>query len=141
MTCQCAQEVDVYRNRDKTLLFTIYGPGDLTDAKVWFSVKEEMADPDSEALITKLTLNNGGGDDEIQITDPYIKETDPESRYYNKMVSKIAVYIVPGDTLDIEPGDYLFDLVVQTAAGKKYQVVVPSRFCVKQPTTMALVAD
>ncbi|RPH69079.1 hypothetical protein EHM76_07340 [bacterium] len=100
-------------------------------------MKAEIGDSDADALITKKTLNNGGGDDEILITEPYIKETDSESTYYNKMVSKIAVYIVPDDTLEIEPGDYLYDLVVENDAGKKYQAIAPSRFGVKQPTTMA----
>jgi hypothetical protein len=94
----------------------------LTGAKIWFSVKEDNDDPDGEALFTKKSANNGGSDAEAKVID------GPNGI--------IEVYILPDDTADIEAGDYLFDVVIETASGRKLEALGPSRFRILQPTTL-----
>ena len=121
-TCDCEKNVSMYRKRNRTIKFTITGPGDLTSAKFWFSVKTDKDDTDEDALIMKKSANNDGSDEQIKVTD------GPNG--------VVEVYIVPEDTDDIEAGSYLFDLVLETEAGRRLQGVPPSSFKILQPTTL-----
>ena len=122
-TCDCDITVKVFRKRDRTIRVTISGPGDLTDAKVWFSVKRELGDVDVEALITKMSANvTDGGDEQAKVID------GPNGI--------LEIYIIQGDTADISEGDYWFDVVVETSSGRRLEAVRPSRFRVVQPVTM-----
>jgi len=135
-TCSCSNENFIYKKRDKTILFTISGIGDITGGSVWFSVKQDLSDSDDDAIIRKRTTDVGGAAGEISIVSGYIKETDSTSRYYKQYVSKVEVNIVPDDTENATPGDYACDFVVKTPGGKTYEVVKPQRFEIRQPVTM-----
>lgn len=113
--------VCMYRKRNRTIKATITGLGDLTGAKIWFSIKSEGEDGDSEALVEKKSLNNGGTDTQAKVVD------GPNGI--------IEIYIVPDDTAAIDEGDYKWDIVIELAL-KKHQIIPPSTFTIKQPTTL-----
>lgn len=125
ITCDCDSTLRVYRNRYVELSITLTGLGDITSAKIWFSVKTALDDTDEEALISKKTANNGGSDDEVVVTD------GPNG--------VLKVYINPGDTLELSEGDFWFDLVVYNT--QLYQAIRPSRFRIIQPATLAEMGD
>lgn len=128
--------IGVFRKRSRTIQVTLAGPGDLTDAKIWFSVKQDDADPDSEAVIAKASQTAGGSDTEAKVTNPYYKDTDEDSPTYGQMVGTFEIYLVPDDTADVEAGNYRYDIVIETAAGRRLEAVAPSRFEVWQPVTL-----
>jgi hypothetical protein len=121
-SCSCEQSVSIYQKRSLTLKITITGPGDLTDYKIWFSVKQYREDTDVDALITKKSLNNGGADTEAKVVD------GPNGI--------IEVYIVPTDTDGVTPGDYLFDVVLESPTGSRMQAITPSNFSILRPITV-----
>lgn len=122
-SCACGVDAGfaIFKNRNRTLRITVSGPGDLTGAKIWFSVKASR--DDVVALITKRSLNNGG--------------TDAQAVVINGVGGVIEIYIDPADTISMATGEYLFDVVIETAAGKKIEAVQPSIMKVLQPVTMA----
>ena len=65
--CICSGDVDVYQKRNHTIRLQIADPdddlGDITGAKLWFSVKDDDDDADASAVISKKSLNNGGTDE------------------------------------------------------------------------------
>lgn len=115
--------VSVYRKRDRTIKVTILKPEDITGAKVWFSVKTEITDTDLAAVITKRNALNDGTDGQAKIVD------GPGG--------VIEIYLKPADTQNLEPIEYWWDLVIETTAGKKIQVVSPSKFQILMPVTIA----
>lgn len=127
MSCYECPSISIFAGRDQTVQFTLTTgevPYDLTGAKVWLTVKDETADPDSEALILKRSLDAGGADTEVNIVDAE-----------NGI---LEVYFVPADTVDLDTGDssaYWFDVVVENSEGKQIQAVQPSRFTVKYTVT------
>jgi len=123
MSCDCvSQDIGLFQKRDQTVRITITGPGDLTGAKIWFSVKDDKADIDTDALITKKTANNGGTDLQAKVTD------GPNGI--------VEVYIAKEDTAAIDPGDYWYDVVLENSSGKRMQGVTPSRFTIMRPNTL-----
>ena len=128
-------KIEINKKRDKTIRITLAGPGDLTDAKIWFSVKDDTDEPDTEAYITKKSANNGGSDAQAKVVEAYIQDNDPNSPTYKQMVGIIEIYLVPDDTQDMEVGDYLYDVVIETNIPRRLQAVRPSTFTVLQPVT------
>lgn len=122
MSCCTDTKVAVYRKRNRTIRITLTGPGDLTGAKIWFSVKDEKSDPDNDALILKKNLAAGGTDDQAKVID------GPNGI--------IEIYIVPTDTVSMSAGDYLYDVVIETAAGRKLEAIEPSTFRLIDPVTV-----
>ena len=123
--CDCSGGlvVSMYKNRNRTIRATITGPGDLTDAKIWFCVKASRTDADVDALITKKSANNGGSDSEAIVVD------GPNGI--------IDIFIIPSDTTTMSaPVDYWFDIVIETAAGQRLEAVSPSTFRLLQPVTL-----
>lgn len=117
----------IYSGRDKTIKFTLTTsdpspetPYDLSGAKVWLTVKDEMSDSDSQALASKRNDLAGGDATQVNITDPTGGE--------------LEVYFVPSDTVNLK-GDYWWDLVVENSSGKRMQAVPPSRFKVNITVT------
>jgi len=92
--CVCSKaEVDIYRMRDRTLQVTITTDvGDITDSLLWLTVKRELGDVDADAVITKLSANNGGSDSQAKVTDGI-----------NRI---IEFYIDRTDTEDLNAGNY-----------------------------------
>ena len=122
----CTQNIEIEKNRDKTIKVTLEANGsafDITGAKVWFSVKEELGDADVDALITKKNAEAGGDDTQAKVTDG--------------TGGILEIYIDPADTETLDAGDYWFDVVIETTAPRKLQAVSPSRFSVRQPVTLA----
>lgn len=131
-TCQpCSNVVTVYRKRNHTVKVTMYNTGDLTGAKIWFSVKSSSADADAAALITKKSANNGGSDADAKVVTAYAQDAETGCWY-----SVIEVYLVEDDTKNLNPGDYLYDVVIQTSIGRKLQAVKPAPFKIEQPVTL-----
>lgn len=116
-------EIKVYAGRDKTIRATITtdnptigSPFDLTDAKIWFGVKQSESDSDEDAVIMKNNTLAGGGDDEVFVSDP---ET-----------GIMYIYIIPEDTIDLDSGTYTYDVVIEDSTGKKIEAIPPSRFVI-----------
>lgn len=121
----CNYSVEVEKKRDKTIRVALEINSvafDVTGASVWFSVKENLDDLDADALITKENAAAGGDDTQANITDG--------------TGGIIEIYIKPADTVDMEAGDYWYDVVIETTVPRKLQAVSPSRFSVLQPVTL-----
>lgn len=89
---------------------------DLTSAKITFTMKKTAED--SRPLIKKTT------DDptEIEVVgDP----VDGEA----------LIHLVPADTLNMEPGDYLFDIWIELSPTEHFPLVENAKFELKQPVT------
>ena len=129
-SCSCIEGLEIYPGRHYTLKFTLTTstplpatPLDLTDAKIWFGVKNETTDLDEDAIFLKKSLDAGGGPTEIAITDA--------------TGGICEVYILPADTDDLMEGDYWYDMVIENSSGKKMQAVAPSKFHVGFTVTKA----
>lgn len=131
-TCLCVDGVSVFSGRSHTIRFTLSTvtppadavPMDLTDASIWFSVKNSTSDDDSSARVYKRNLDAGGSDLEIKIIDA--------------TGGIMEVYITPSDTEDMSEGDYWFDVAVKNSSGVAIEAVSPSRFHVKYTVTKTL---
>ena len=122
----CNHDVVVERNRDRTISVTLQvneEAFDITGCKIWFSVKADLDDLDADAIIYKRNAAAGGDASQAQVTD------GPGGI--------LAIYIQPEDTVDVEAGDYWWDVVIETTTPRKLQAVSPSKFSVRQPVTMA----
>jgi len=107
-----ANNITMYIRDDRTLSVAADtekgAPVDLTDAKLWFTVKQRATDLDADALIQKRTANAGGSDGEIKVITP--------------ATGKAEIYVVPADTVDMNPGTYIYDIQVTLANGKTYTI-------------------
>jgi hypothetical protein len=131
--CVCEGDVEVHQKRDHTIRVEIEDTanawGDITSAKLWFSVKEDIEDTDANALITKKSLNNGGADTQAIVT------------VATGTLKKVEFYIVqddtdPGVNTDATEGDYICDAVIELAVGSRYQLIPPTRFTIIAPVTL-----
>jgi hypothetical protein len=123
----CEVTVVVYKARNRALRVTIQNEDitTISGAKLWFSVKDSIGDPDSEALISKKSANvTGGGDDQARVIDPD-----------NKI---LEFYIVPVDTQNIIAADYIADAVIEFSDGNRCQLLKPFRIQIKQPATLTV---
>lgn len=106
-------KITMYLRDDRTLLVEVNyengDPVDLTDAKVWFTVKQKTSDPDSNAVISKRNAAAGGSDAEVKIVTPQVN-------------GQIQVYLIPDDTDNVFPGVYSYDIQVILYNGKTYTV-------------------
>jgi len=91
-------------------------PLNLTGAKVCFTVRKTVSDP--EVKIAKDSLNVL----DIEILTPATS-------------GFVMVYIASDDTLYMDPGKYVFDVWVVLSSGKKVPVVEVSEFIIKEPVT------
>jgi len=124
----------VYKNRDQTLRFRLWSSVDLTGAKIWFSVKSTgKGVEDDDASIEKRSANNGGDDSQAKVITGWAQDSETGCYY-----SVLEVYIKQVDTINMEVGDYVYDVVVENSSGRKLQAVEPAPFMVKQPVTLAL---
>lgn len=97
------------RTLEVSILTDKNAPVDLASAKVYFTVKARISDPDSAALITKRNAAAGGSDTQITITDA------PQGL--------LEIYLEPADTADVKAGTYVYDVQVVLANGKTYTAV------------------
>jgi len=121
----CNSEVEIVKKRNKTIKVTLVADGSplpITGAKIWFSVKEELTDPDSDAVITKRNAAAGGADTQANVMDG--------------AGGILEIYIDPDDTEGLDAGDYWYDVVIETTAPRKLQAVEPSRFSIREPVTL-----
>lgn len=121
-----ANRIVMFLRDNRTLAITAnYEDGsaaDLTDAKMWFTVKERASDPDANALIEKKNSAAGGSDSEIKITNP--------------TGGAAEVYLVPDDSDSINPGIYSYDVQITLANDKTY-TIVRDRITFKEDVTKA----
>lgn len=107
------QRIQMYLRDDRTLSLTVNDHDDnavdLTGAKIIFTVKSKMSDPDDKALFQKKNSLAGGDDSEIKILNP--------------SGGSAEIYIVPTDTDNVDPGNYMWDVQVTLANGKTYTVL------------------
>lgn len=120
----CSRQIDLFKKRDKTFRMTIQNEevGDITGADLWMMVKADEDDADADALITKKSVNVGGSDDQAKVVD------GP-----NRIVE---FYIIPSDTEDMSPGEYVADAVIRLPSGRKLQLIDPFLISLKQPATL-----
>jgi len=104
--------IDMFIRDNRDLLVTVSddngAPKNLTSAKVWFTVKEKLADTDVAAKIQKRNTAAGGGPTEIEMTNP--------------AGGQLEVHLVPADSDGMDPGTYHYDIQVLLADGKTYTV-------------------
>ena len=91
-------------------------------SKIWFTVKDRTSDEDSQAHIMKRNTAAGGSDSEILVTNP--------------TGGAMEVYLVPADSVDMNPGTYQYDVQVILANGKTY-TIVRSQITFKEDVTRA----
>lgn len=120
------QRIQMYLRDDRTLSLIVNDhnndPVDLTNAKLTFTLKEKMSDPDDQAIFQKKNTEAGGDDTEIKVLDP--------------VGGSAEIYIVPDDTDDVNPGNYMWDVQVTLANGKTY-TVLRGRVTFKEDVTKA----
>lgn len=139
VSCLCDSKIKIDKNRDKTLSLKIAGLGDITGSYIWFSVKEDRDDADADAVITKKSAGIvDGSDAQAKVAQGYVKDTDETSQFYGQMIGIIEIYLVPDDTVDLEEGNYYYDVVMQVsgAGGRKLQIMPPAGFQIRQPVTL-----
>lgn len=106
---------EIYQGNHKTLQLTITGTtDDISGWTIYFTVKRNESDPDSEALIAKSTADAA----EIKVTDGPNQQAE--------------IYLLPDDTRELAAGTYSYDVKVVTDAGNEYTVVGPSDFTVSK---------
>lgn len=124
---ETSNTVTMFVRDNRTLTVTVHAtdgtPVDLTDAKVWFTVKARMTDLDSAAVIQKKNPEAGGSEDEIHVTDP--------------SNGVLEIYLVPADTESVDPATYVYDVQVTLISGKTY-TVVRDKITFKEDVTKAM---
>ena len=119
--------ITMFIRDDRTLSVSVNrdtgAPENLTNAKLWFTVKQRATDADAQALIQKKTANAGG--------------SDAQAKVINGSTGKAEVYIVPADTLEMNPGTYIYDIQVTLANGKTY-TITRDKITFKEDVTKAL---
>jgi hypothetical protein len=117
---QPQNSVGVYRGQSKTFELRVTDEVaavvDLTGATVWFTVKGDLLDRDP----TILKVSS----DPVQI-----KISEPKR-------GVALIYLQPDDTRNLEIQEYVFDVWVQLASGKRYPVIPPSVFVVEAGVTV-----
>ena len=107
--------VTIIRGASKTLKLTVTDENNamvnLTGARVYFTVK--ISDRDPQPLFQKSSNNPA----QAEITTP--------------REGIALIYLQPSDTQNLDPHEYLFDVWVVLANGKRYPVVKPSVFKVE----------
>jgi hypothetical protein len=107
--------ITIIRGSSKTLKLTVTDETDakvnLTGARLYFSVKVSERDP--QPLFQKSSNNSA----QAEITVP--------------REGIALIYLQPSDTQNLDPHEYLFDVWVVLANGKRYPVVKPSVFKVE----------
>lgn len=90
-------------------------PVDITGARIIFTVKGCV--DDTQPIIQKDSNNPL----EIVLTLPRLGQAQ--------------IYLQPADTLNLDPGEYVFDVWVILPSGKRYQVIIPTPFIIKAGVT------
>ncbi len=102
----------VYQGSSKSFQLTVEdgegGHRDITGARIIFTVKQSIEDP--RPLIQKTSDNPA----QAEITKP--------------REGLAIIYLLPADTANLEPIEYVFDVWVVLSNGKRYPVVKSSIF-------------
>lgn len=114
---------EIFRNRDKTLRLKIgeTAVGDITGSKLWLTVKADIDDTDANAIIYLRNTEAGGDDTEAEILDGPNRE--------------LAFHFDKEDTYSQTAKSYLTDAAIELPSGKRYQLLIPRRFIIKEPVT------
>lgn len=112
--------IELIRGSSKTFLLSVVDEigavQSLDGATVYFTVKCDLKD--TETKIVKSSAQPA----EIEI--------------YAPAEGKAKIYLTPGDTLNMDLGEYVFDVWVELASGKRYPVVKPSPFIIEAGVTV-----
>jgi len=112
--------ITIFKGTSKTLLLKVKDSKlkdfDITGATIYFSVK--AVETDTNTLISK----NSSDIASIEITSP------------REGIAKI--YLSPSDTKNLSVKQYVFDVFVILASGKRYVAVPPSPFDIKATVTV-----
>ncbi len=115
-----ATDVEITRAENKTLELTVRNKDDvifnLTGHTLTFTVKS------SSAEIANLILKTSASASEINLVDPVNGRAD--------------IILVPGDTVNIEPGDYEYDVWVTLNTGEDFTVIKLSSFKITARVTV-----
>ncbi len=111
--------VEIYRGVSKTIFLRVIRRGldgsetsvDLTGASVYFTVKRE--ERDAFPVVKKSSASSS----QIEITD--------------LRGGVAAIKLLPGDSKDLDVGQYVFDVLVILANGERHVVILPSIFEVR----------
>lgn len=105
--------ITMFIRDDRTLEVSVFTdknePVDLTNAKIYFTAKSRISDPDSAAIITKRNAAAGGSDEQLAVIDA------PRGL--------LEVYLRPADTANASAGSYVYDIQIVLANGKTYTAV------------------
>jgi hypothetical protein len=104
-------------------------PQTLTGAKIWATIRHSGT---SALLFKRRNTAAGGGDSEIEIVSPQSGDT----------LGHFRLKFVPANTADLAPGRYyVIDVFVETAGGKRYQVIRYAVFEVGAAATLDFSVD
>lgn len=116
-------EKEVVAGEDQTFRLTVTDSGgnaeDLTGRTLRFTVRERGAHLDPTALITKTSAIGG----EIDVVPP-------------ASAGLADITLIPSDTEDLKPGDYLYDVWLIEGTGEQFNIIRSTKFTVKQRITV-----
>ncbi len=107
--------IELIKGRNLSIGITFrYGDGspiNLTGAKIWFTVKNDICLDDEDATILKRSLAAGGAESQINIDDA--------------VHGHCLALIVPGDSTNdaVGYGSYYFDISIELAGKKKTPII------------------
>lgn len=108
------------RKADITANWPDNTPVDFTLAKLTMTVKERAADPDADALFQRKNAAAGGSDSEIFVSNP--------------TGGQFTVFVVPDNTVAVNPGMYIYDIQAILASGDVL-TLVKDKFILKADVT------
>lgn len=116
--------ISIERGEDRTVRALVTDenqvPVDLTGAFAQFGVKHRLED--TLYVIQKTSASSS------QVN--FLDQSLPQTR------GMLDVFLVPSDTALLKPANYLYDLWVELANGKKYSAIPPTAFSLGRPVSV-----
>lgn len=128
MTCSATALVgfEIPRGSSASWTISVVNPDgtipDLTNAKLWFTVKQRY--DDVTGVVTKRSAASGGGDAQFEILTQS-----------GTTKGKARVKVVPSDTMDLQVGAYWCDGWYEAQDGTRIQIVPDQPFVIGQTVT------
>lgn len=113
----------ILRGSSKTLLLTVRDKGknlvNLTDAKIFFTIKRTIDDTDP--LVRKTSAN---ASEAVLLAQS------------GATLGQAQIFLTPTDTIGVDPArDYVYDVWVELVSGKRYPVIKPSALDMRRAVT------
>lgn len=118
-------KLSVTQGEDRAIPFFVVdaaGAVDLTGATVYFTVRKKAGDSNLPLIYKTSALPA-----EILITVPQATQANKD---------RATIFLLPADTNPLPPADYVFDVWVKLASGKKRQAIPTSKFTVANGVTI-----